>query len=230
MAQYPTTAATFTTKQDGQGQYVFAAHMNAVQTEITALTTALLTTGLAHHLTPDVDSTRDLGTASKAFRHLYVDTVNYTTIVPAAGTIATGVLGTGTPDTTTYLRGDGSWAAAMGTARYSQTFTDLTNTPVNMTGVFLAKVFAVVRIQAPSTDVATFLVTARGGQGVGWVAGWTGAAGHTASNTLAFTMAGSAAEDYTFTIASGSGQLAVQKTSAGTLTGNTTIIVHIFQF
>lgn len=88
MAQYPTTAATFTTKQDGQGQYIFASHMNAVQDEITALTTALLTTGIAHHIAPDVDSARDIGTASKAFRHLYADTVHYTTLDPAPSTFS----------------------------------------------------------------------------------------------------------------------------------------------
>ena len=58
MASYPTSAKSFTTRSSGQT--IGAAHMNDVQDEINAMETALLSSGLAHHLL-FVDATYDIG-------------------------------------------------------------------------------------------------------------------------------------------------------------------------
>jgi hypothetical protein len=64
-ASYPTSVKTFTTKVTSQT--IEASHINEPQDEITAIETGLLQ-GLAHHLFPDTDVTRDLGTATKRWR------------------------------------------------------------------------------------------------------------------------------------------------------------------
>src|SRR3990167_5278307 len=64
MADYPSSAFAPTTKNTGDT--IAASHVNALQAEVTAIETALLTGGLAHHLL-FVDATYDIG-ASGATR------------------------------------------------------------------------------------------------------------------------------------------------------------------
>ncbi len=72
MASYPTTTKTFTTKADGAGNTIMAAHVNDLQSEVTAIEAALLATGLAHHLL-FVDATYDIGASGATRpRHLYL--------------------------------------------------------------------------------------------------------------------------------------------------------------
>lgn len=59
---YPTSAITFTTKN--AGDTIQPAHVNDLQTEVTALESALLTGGLAHNLMPSATSTRALGSSA----------------------------------------------------------------------------------------------------------------------------------------------------------------------
>lgn len=63
-ASYPSGTKSFSTKVDGPGQTIFAAHINEIQDEIVAVENALLT-GLAHTLLPDTNNTRDLGSNAK---------------------------------------------------------------------------------------------------------------------------------------------------------------------
>ncbi len=58
---YPSTPVVFTTKT--AGTILEAAHVNDLQTEVTALETALLTGGLAHNLNPATDNARALGSS-----------------------------------------------------------------------------------------------------------------------------------------------------------------------
>jgi hypothetical protein len=59
---YPATPITFSVK--APGDTIQPAHVNDLQTEITALEGALLSTGLAHNLNPNADSTRYLGSSA----------------------------------------------------------------------------------------------------------------------------------------------------------------------
>lgn len=69
---YPTAITSFTTKVDGPGNTISAAHVNVLQDEISAIETALLSTGLAHHL-KFVDATYDIGQAAATRpRHLFM--------------------------------------------------------------------------------------------------------------------------------------------------------------
>lgn len=69
MAQYPSQAATFSTKVTNQ--VIAASHVNDLQDEVAAVTDGLVN-GLAHHVRPDTTATRDLGTSTRKFRDLYL--------------------------------------------------------------------------------------------------------------------------------------------------------------
>jgi hypothetical protein len=70
LASYPTSAKSFTSRS--AGQTIGAAHMNDVQDEINAIETALVSSGLAHHLL-FVDATYDIGqSGSTRPRHLFM--------------------------------------------------------------------------------------------------------------------------------------------------------------
>lgn len=66
---YPTSIATFTTKSIGDT--IQPAHVNALQTEITAIETALIN-GFAQTLLPIADATYDLGSLTKQWKDLYL--------------------------------------------------------------------------------------------------------------------------------------------------------------
>lgn len=89
-ASYPTSPKSFTTKLDGAGNKIFAAHVNDLQDEVTAMETALVTTGVAHGLKPSVAGAQDLGSASLPWgtvrtRAVQLDAVSTLTI--AAGVV-----------------------------------------------------------------------------------------------------------------------------------------------
>lgn len=70
MANYPTSAFSPTTKN--AGDTIAASHVNDLQNEVTAVETALLTSGLAHHLL-FVDATYDIGASGATRpRNLYL--------------------------------------------------------------------------------------------------------------------------------------------------------------
>lgn len=71
MAQYPSQVPVLTTKSDGAGNYVLAAHVNDLQNEVIALAEGLLN-GVAHNLVPAVTNLRDLGTTGSRFKDLYL--------------------------------------------------------------------------------------------------------------------------------------------------------------
>jgi hypothetical protein len=73
-ASYPTSAKSFSAKSTTD--VVEAAHINDLQDEVTALETALLTGGLAHHLFPDA-TTRTLGTSTKPWGTTYISALAY---------------------------------------------------------------------------------------------------------------------------------------------------------
>jgi hypothetical protein len=90
MASYPNSVKTFTVKADGAT--VFAAHPNDLQNEVTAMETALLTSGLAHNLNPSADATRSLG--STALRWIiHGSQITTGTLSPAA--LSTGAFSSG---------------------------------------------------------------------------------------------------------------------------------------
>lgn len=62
-ASYPSGTKSFSTKTDGSGQTIFAAHINDLQDEVVAIENGLLT-GVVHGLKPSVASAQDLGSAS----------------------------------------------------------------------------------------------------------------------------------------------------------------------
>lgn len=70
-ASYPSGVKSFTTKTDGAGQTIFAAHINEIQDEIVAIEGALLN-GFAHGLKPSGDAVSDLGTSGLHWRDLFV--------------------------------------------------------------------------------------------------------------------------------------------------------------
>lgn len=69
MANYPTSASSFSTKNPGDS--IAASHINDLQTEIAAIEAALLN-GLAHHLKPNANNTYDLGVSGTGWRDLFV--------------------------------------------------------------------------------------------------------------------------------------------------------------
>lgn len=101
-ASYPSAAKSFTTKLDGPGQTIFAAHINDLQDEVVAIENGLLS-GFAHLLKPLSDATYDLGTSSLKWRDLYLSrnaTVGGTLAVTGTTTLA-GQIGGWTVVTTT---------------------------------------------------------------------------------------------------------------------------------
>ena len=99
---YPSSPVVFTVRN--AGDVIQAAHVNDLQTEVTAIESAMLTGGLAHNLNPATDNARNLG--SSAARWIF----HGSQITP--GSIPSTTLSTtGTPSSATYLTGTG-WAAA----------------------------------------------------------------------------------------------------------------------
>lgn len=84
MAEYPTGVKSFTTKLDGSGNTIFAAHPNAMQDEITAIENALLSTGFAHSLIFAADSAYNIGSSTVRPATIYADDVNAGATVLAA--------------------------------------------------------------------------------------------------------------------------------------------------
>lgn len=66
-ASYPSAVKSFSTKTDGSGQTIFAAHINDLQDEVVAIETALLN-GIAHALIPSTNDSVDLGSSSKRWQ------------------------------------------------------------------------------------------------------------------------------------------------------------------
>lgn len=99
---YPSSPESFTTKLDGPGNTIAAAHMNAVQSALEAITTAMLSSGLAHALLPDATANaRALGSASQRFGQAYVKgmTLGTTTELTIAAGVVTATPGCFTIDT-----------------------------------------------------------------------------------------------------------------------------------
>lgn len=67
---YPTSPITFSTKN--AGDTIQPAHVNDLQTEVTAIESALLTGGLAHALFPSANDGYALGSASKSWSDLFL--------------------------------------------------------------------------------------------------------------------------------------------------------------
>jgi hypothetical protein len=87
---YPSSAQSFTTKQDGV-DYPQASHINGLQTEITAIETALLTDGLEHDLFPQATGdARTLGTSSKYWGLSYLKGLNL--LASSELTVASGAI------------------------------------------------------------------------------------------------------------------------------------------
>ena len=89
-ASYPSSAKSFTTKTDGAGQTIFAAHVNDLQDEVVALETALISGGVAHGLKPSVAGAQDLGTASLPWGTVRTRALNFDAV--SSLTIAAGVV------------------------------------------------------------------------------------------------------------------------------------------
>jgi len=85
-ASYPGAVKTFTTKIDGAGNIIFAAHVNDLQDEVNAVEAGLIN-GLAHVVVPDATRTRDLGTAALLWRDLRLGR----TLEANLGTITTDI-------------------------------------------------------------------------------------------------------------------------------------------
>lgn len=71
-ASYPNAVKSFSTKL--AGQTISAAHINDIQDEIVAVENALLN-GFSHALTPASTGSQDLGTTSKHWGTIYVNTI-----------------------------------------------------------------------------------------------------------------------------------------------------------
>lgn len=71
-ATYPSSIVAFSTKSDGAGNFILAAHMNAVQDEIAAIETGLID-GFAHIIKPGTDSAFTLGTSGVRWSVIYGD-------------------------------------------------------------------------------------------------------------------------------------------------------------
>jgi hypothetical protein len=95
-ASYPSGVKSFTTKTDGAGQTIFAAHINDIQDEIVAIEGALLN-GFAHTLKPSGDAVSDLGTGGLRWRDLYL---SRNAVVGGSLTVTAGLFG-GVIQTTT---------------------------------------------------------------------------------------------------------------------------------
>ena len=104
---YPTTPISFTVKN--AGDTIQPAHVNDLQTEVTAIEQGLLV-GIAHNLIPNADNTRTFG--SSAARWI----IDGSQIKPSS-LPSTCLSTSGTASTSTFYRGDGSWASPAGSAR-----------------------------------------------------------------------------------------------------------------
>ena len=71
MAQYPGQVPVLTTKQDGAGNFVLAAHVNDLQNEVIAVAEALLN-GFAHDIIPSTTNARDLGSLTLKWKDLFL--------------------------------------------------------------------------------------------------------------------------------------------------------------
>lgn len=89
-AAYPTSAKSFTTKTDGSGQTVFAAHINDLQDEVVAMESALITNGVVHGLKPSVAGAQDLGTTSLPWGTVRARALNFDAV--SALTISGGIV------------------------------------------------------------------------------------------------------------------------------------------
>jgi hypothetical protein len=75
-ASYPSSAKSFTSKLTGET--IEVTHVTAIEEEVTAVETALVTGGLAHDLDPDATAnTRDLGSSAKRWRDAHVTGLNF---------------------------------------------------------------------------------------------------------------------------------------------------------
>jgi hypothetical protein len=70
-ASYPGAVKSFTTKTDGPGQTIFAAHINDLQDEVVAIENGLIN-GLGHVLKPLSNATYDLGSSSLRWNNLFL--------------------------------------------------------------------------------------------------------------------------------------------------------------
>lgn len=85
-ASYPSSIKSYSTKVDGAGNIIFAAHVNELQDEVTAVETGMLS-GFAHVVRPDSTAgNRDLGTSTALWRDVYVGT----SVRIGTGIVATG--------------------------------------------------------------------------------------------------------------------------------------------
>src|SRR5512147_917213 len=110
MAQYPTSAPTFTTKADTVDD-VQAAHMNAVQDEITAIGTQLLTGWTSYTPAWTAATTNpEIGDGSRGGRYAKVGKVVFFESYLTIGTstpLGTGIWYLSLPSTTAYGLGYG---------------------------------------------------------------------------------------------------------------------------
>lgn len=88
-ASYPTSVVSLSTKIDGPGHTIAAAHMNAVQDEIVAIEDALKN-GLAHDLTPSVAGADDLGTSALPWGNVHARGLDFDAAVEL--TVASGAV------------------------------------------------------------------------------------------------------------------------------------------
>lgn len=79
-ATFPSSTKSFTTKTDGPGNTIFAAHVNDLQDELVAVENDLLS-GVAHDLKPDANSTRSFGATSLRWLKGWFSTLDVSGII-----------------------------------------------------------------------------------------------------------------------------------------------------
>ena len=142
---YPTTPISFTTKTPPDA--LVPAHVNDLQTEVTAIEQGLLT-GFVHDLLPTADSTRAIGSSGLRWRihgsqlldgtvpSTALANVNGAQIVP--GSIPSTTLSTsGTPGAGTYLSGSGGWTTPAGNAKTEYGIVTNASTQTSLAGDWL---------------------------------------------------------------------------------------------
>jgi len=142
---YPTTPISFTTKTPPDA--LVPAHVNDLQTEVTAIEQGLLT-GFVHDLLPTADSTRAIGSSGLRWRihgsqildgtlpSTALVNVNGAQIVP--GSIPSTTLSTsGTPGAGTYLSGSGGWTTPAGNAKPEYGIVTNASTQTSLAGDWL---------------------------------------------------------------------------------------------